>query len=135
MPLESFVKLRAIDLSEPVRQQIDQQVRGAAYTIIRGKGATYYGIGSALARIVNVILHGQRAVMTVCVPTPEVGGVSDVTLSLPRLVGGTGVLQTFPLPLSEQENIRLCESARIIRRALDELETAEPREILVKESA
>jgi L-lactate dehydrogenase len=110
-------------------------VRGAAYTIIRGKGATYYGIGSALARIVDVILHRQRAVMTVCVPTSKVGDVSNVTLSLPRLVGGTGVLQTFPLPLSEEENIRLCESARVIRRALDELEAPEPKEILVKESA
>src|SRR5215510_2107339 len=54
MSLESFVKLRGIDLSESVRQKIDQQVRGAAYTIISGKGATYFGIGSALARIVNV---------------------------------------------------------------------------------
>jgi L-lactate dehydrogenase len=135
MPLESFIKLRGIDLSEPVRHRIDQQVRGAAYTIIRGKGATYYGVGSALARIVNVILHDQRAVMTVCVPTAKVGDVSDVTLSLPRLVGGTGVLETFPLPLNEQENVRLCESARTIRRALDELEHPEPTETLVKESA
>jgi L-lactate dehydrogenase len=60
--------------------------------------------------------------MTVCLPTPEVAGVSNVTLSLPRLVGGKGVLQTFPLPLNEDENTRLGESARMIRRALDELE-------------
>jgi len=122
MPLDSFVSLRGIDSSEPVRQEIDRQVRGAAYTIISGKGATYYGIGSALARIVKVILHDQRSVMTVCLPTPEVVGVSDVTLSLPRLVGGKGVLGTFPLPLNEQETIRLRESAQVIRQALDELE-------------
>ena len=121
MPLETFVRLRAIDLSEPVREEIDRQVRRAAYTIIRGKGATYYGIGSALARIVSVILHDQRAVMTVCLPTPEIGEVPDVTLSLPRLVGGAGVLETFPLPLSEQESAQLRESARVIRQALDEL--------------
>lgn len=127
MPLGSFAKLRGIHLSESVRQEIDQQVRGAAYTIISGKGATYYGIGSALARIVDIILHGQRAVMTVCMPTPQVGDVSDVTLSLPRLVGGSGVLQTFPLPLSEAENSSLRESAKIIRRALDELDTPEPK--------
>jgi L-lactate dehydrogenase len=54
--------------------------------------------GSALARIVNVILHDQRAVMTVYLPTPEVVGVTNVTLSLPRLVGGKGILETFPLP-------------------------------------
>jgi L-lactate dehydrogenase len=121
MPLETFVRLRAIDLSESVQQEIDRQVRRAAYTIISGKGATYYGIGSALARIVNVILHDQRAVMTVCLPTAEVAGVPDVTLSLPRLLGGTGVLETFPLPLDEQENAQLRNSAQVIRRALDEL--------------
>jgi L-lactate dehydrogenase len=121
MPLESFTKLRGIKLTEEKRQEIDRQVRQAAYSIISGKTATYYGIGSALARIVKVILHDQRAVMTVCLPTAEVAGVTDVTLSLPRLVGGTGVLETFPLPLTEQENNQLHESATVIRRALDEL--------------
>jgi L-lactate dehydrogenase len=122
MPLESFARLRGVDLSEPVRQEIDRKVRGAAYTIISGKGATYYGIGSALARIVDVILHDQRSILTVCCPASEVAGVIDVTVSLPRMVGGAGVLETFPLPLNEQETGRLCESARVIREALDELE-------------
>jgi L-lactate dehydrogenase len=127
MPLSSFIKLRNINLSELVRQEIERQVRGAAYTIIGGKGATYYGIGSALARIVRVILHDERSVMTVCVPTRDVVGVSNVTLSLPRLVGGKGVLETFPLPLNEEENIGLRESARVIRRALDELGDNDPQ--------
>jgi L-lactate dehydrogenase len=121
MPLESFVALRGIDLSASVRTQIDRQVRGAAYAIISGKGATYYGIGGALARILKVILHDERAIMTVCVPESNVADVSDVTLSLPRLVGGDGVLETFPLPLSEGESNQLHESARVIRQALDEL--------------
>src|SRR5436305_6852540 len=99
MPLDAFARLRGIDLSEAVRRDIDRKVRGAAYTIIQGKGATYYGIGSALARIVKVILHDQRSVLTVGTPTAAVVGVRDVTVSLPRLVGGQGVLATFPLPL------------------------------------
>jgi L-lactate dehydrogenase len=59
--------------------------------------------------------------MTVCVPAAEVVDVSDVTQSLPRLVGGSGVLETFPLPLSEKETAELRHSARVIRQALDEL--------------
>src|SRR5262245_33078569 len=94
MPLEAFSRLRGIELSIPVRQEIDRKVRGAAYTIIGGKGATYYGIGSALARIVNAVLHDQRAILTVCAPTADVAGVRDVTIALPRLVGGQGVLET-----------------------------------------
>jgi L-lactate dehydrogenase len=121
MPLEEFARLRGIDLSASVRQEIDRKVRRAAYTIISGKGATYYGIGSALARIVNVILHDQRAVLTVGAPTADVVGVRNVTLALPRLVGGQGVLETFPLPLSQEETTQLRDSARVIRQALDEL--------------
>lgn len=122
MPLDDFIKLRKLDLSNAIREEIDRGVRKAAYTIIEGKGATYYGIGSALARILDAILHDQRAVMTVCTPTAEVAGVQDVTLALPRLIGGTGVLDTFPLPLSQQETEQLRASAKVIRGALDELQ-------------
>jgi L-lactate dehydrogenase len=121
MPLEEFARLRRIDLSESVRNEIDRKVRGAAYTIITGKNATYYGIGSALSRIVDVILHDQRAVMTVGAPTENVVGIRNVTVSLPRLLGGPGVLETFPLPLNNDETTRLRESAGVIRQALDEL--------------
>jgi L-lactate dehydrogenase len=121
MPLEDFVRLRGVDLSESVRKEIDEKVRRAAYTIINGKGATYYGIGCALARIVDVILHDQRAVMTVGTPTPDVVGVKNVTCALPRLLGGQGVIETFPLPLSDGETEKLRVSAGVIRKALDEL--------------
>jgi L-lactate dehydrogenase len=121
MPLESFVKLRGVDLSDAVRRDIDEKVRRAAYTIIGGKGATYYGIGSALARIVDAVLHDQRSILTVCAPTADVAGVKDVTVALPRLVGGHGVIETFPLPLSGAEQDLLGASAGVIRGALDEL--------------
>jgi L-lactate dehydrogenase len=122
MPLESFARRRGVELTDAIRQEIDRKVRRAAYTIIGGKGATYYGIGSALARITNVILHDQRAILTVCAPTPEIAGVKDVTVSVPRLVGGAGVLETFPLPLDEHEQALLCRSATVIREAITELD-------------
>jgi L-lactate dehydrogenase len=95
MPLESFARLRRIEYAEPTRREIDRKVRQAAYTIIGGKGATYYGIGSALGRIVDVILHDQRAILTVCSPASHVVDVPDVTVALPRLVGGDGIIETF----------------------------------------
>ncbi|QDU21997.1 L-lactate dehydrogenase [Urbifossiella limnaea] len=121
MPLEAFAQLRGVDLSEPLRCEIDSQVRRAAYTIISGKGATYYGVGSALARVVEAVIHDQRSILTVCTPAAEVAGVADVTVSLPRLVGRAGVAETFPLPLTPDEHARLQASAAVIRQALDEL--------------
>jgi L-lactate dehydrogenase len=121
MPLEAFARQHRSAITDDVRQMIDHKVRRAAYSIIEGKGATYYGIGSALSRIVDVILHDQRSILTVCAPTPDVVGVKDVTVALPRLVGGGGVMETFPLPLSDAESSALQASAAQIRRALDEL--------------
>jgi L-lactate dehydrogenase len=124
MPLREFARMRGLADPTAVRREIDEKVRRAAYSIIAGKGATYYGVGSALARIVDVILHDQRAVLTVCTPAPDVAGVADVTVALPRLVGGAGVLATFPLPLADDEQAALRASAGVIRSALDELNSA-----------
>jgi L-lactate dehydrogenase len=123
MPLDDFAQLRSIALTEHMQAEIDAKVRKAAYSIIAGKGATYFGVGSALARLVDVILHDQRSILTVCAPAADVLGVRDVTVSLPRLVGGTGVLETFPLPLSDLEQAQLRRSADVIRAALNDLES------------
>jgi len=122
IPLKDFCRTQNIRLDESVRQEIDQKVRRAAYTIIEGKGATYYGIGSALARIVQAILDDQRAVLTVCSPMPSVVDVADVTLALPHIVGREGVLGTLPLPLNPKEETALQASANVIKSAIDELE-------------
>src|SRR6186713_159013 len=99
LSLDEFAKVQGKPLTSADRHRIDEQVRRAAYHIIAGKGATYYGIGSAVARIVDVLLHDQRAILTIC---SRVNGVPDcegVILSLPHLVGGTGAMATIPLPL------------------------------------
>jgi L-lactate dehydrogenase len=122
MSLEEFCRQHGIALDEPVRQEIEHRVRDAAYTIIDGKGSTYYGIGAALAHIVDAILRDQRSILTVCTPKVEVLGVCDVTISLPHLVGGEGTLASFPLPLSDKEQTALQASAQVVCDAIEELD-------------
>ncbi len=122
MPVKEFCRLRGKNVDEEAKKQIDQRVRNAAYNIIRGKGSTYYGIGSALAKIAEVILYNQRAILTVCTPQGDVAGVKDVTVSVPNLVGGKGILATFPLPLDDKEMSDLEKSAALMRKTIDELE-------------
>lgn len=125
IPLVDFCAAHGIALTDEVKQEIDHNVRHAAYQIINGKGATYYGVGSALARIVSNILGNRRAIMTVCTPRPDIAGVKDVTVALPHLVGGDGIEGSFVLPLSDEEHKALHKSASIIRGYLDELAEAE----------
>lgn len=122
LALDDFAKVHGKPLTDADRQRIDENVRRAAYHIIAGKGATYYGIGSAVARIVDVLLHDQRAILTIC---SRINGVPDcdgVTLALPHLVGGSGALATIPLPLEETERAALRRSAEILREALQSLQ-------------
>ncbi len=131
MPLSAFPLPEGCDkLGERERAGIEDQVRGAANRIIEGKKATYYGIGSALARIAETILYDQRYILTVCAPvSPGPCGRSEagleelegVTLSLPRLVGGQGVLQTMEPSLDAAEREALRAGARILREATDSI--------------
>ena len=115
MSLSEFCHRAGIRVTDEDRASIDENVRRAAYHIIEGKGATFYGIGAALARIVNVIIRDQRAIMTTCGITDEVAGVSDVTVAMPRLVGGGGNLDVFPQPLAHNEQTALARSAGIVK--------------------
>ena len=94
-------------------------MRNAAYEIIEGKGATYYGVSTALAKIAEVILYDQKAVLTVSNWVEQVEGIEDVTLSLPQLLGAHGVRAFCPPPLDEKERNALKNSARIIRRGIE----------------
>lgn len=122
IPLEEFIKFRKIDFNEKIKQEIDRRVRNAAYTIIEGKGSTYYGIGAAIARIVDAINRDNRAVLTVSTINENIEGISNVTLSLPHLISGTGDLGALPLKLNSEEKLLLRESAGVIREKIDEYE-------------
>jgi len=122
IPLEAFCEQWDICLDDDDKKEMDQQVRNAAYEIIKGKGSTYYGVGSAIAKIVSVVLSNQRAILTVCTPREEVAGVKNVTLSLPHLVGGMGILNFLRVPLTADEGAQLEQSAMTIRKVIDQLE-------------
>lgn len=123
VPLQEFCRQWDICTDEAVQADITKWVRDAAYTIIDGKGSTNFGIGSALARIVEVILSDQRSLLTVCTPVEETTGVDDVTISLPHLVGGAGILDTIllPLALDEKEENALRASALTVKKAIQSL--------------
>jgi L-lactate dehydrogenase len=115
VPLRSFAAQVGAPLTDSVVARIDDRVRNAAYTIIAGKGATWYGIGAGLARIVRAIGRDEQAVLSVSIVTPEVEGVRDVALSIPRVVGAQGVTaQLFP-ELDAGEHAALERSARLLK--------------------
>lgn len=119
MPLETFLSRTGKELSEASRDLVLRSVHEAAKAIKEGKGATHYGIASAIARICQAILHNSDLILSVAIVHPEVEGVPDVCLSLPMLVNAQGArLMAYPL-LTDVEREGLRRSAEIVKRASD----------------
>ena len=120
-PIRSFAAQVGAALTDDVMARIDTGVRGAAYTIIEGKGATWYGIGAGLARIVRAIARDEGAVLSVSIVTPEVEGVRDVALSVPRVVTREGVTADLFPELDQKEREALRGSAELLKGLAEEV--------------
>lgn len=115
--LFSYAEMRGAPIDDAVRKRIDDSVRYAAYSIIEGKGATYYGIGAGLARLIQAILTDEKGLFTVSIFTPMIEGVPEITVSLPRIIGAGGVETTLYPALDEGERRALHRSASILKEA------------------
>lgn len=121
-PVETFAAQMGRPLTPEAKRAIDEAVRRAAYRIIEGKGATNYGIGGGIAHLVRVIRDDARAVLTVSAPLPEDGPFGGSCLSLPRVVGAGGVLQTIEPLLAEEEREAIERSVRVLAEAAARIE-------------
>lgn len=121
IPLADFARQRSVAFDQGLREGVERDVRRAAYDIIGGKGATYYGIGAALARLCRAILQDERTVLTACAVMEEVEGIRDVALSLPLVIGRDGVGARLQPRLDEQERHALRASAEIIRAGVTQI--------------
>jgi L-lactate dehydrogenase len=116
LPVAQAARQMGRELTEADRSRIDTAVRRAAYAIIQGKGATWFGVGAGLARIAQIIQRDERALITCSAMTAECQGVRDVALSLPRVLGAGGVVTTFMPNLDARERAALKRSAEILKQ-------------------
>lgn len=116
LALSDVLARRGLILDDRFVADIGSEVRGAAARIIAGKKATYYGIGAALARVAEAVVRDRRSVLTVSAVGPD-----NVAYSLPRVVGGRGVLEILPPRLNEAEQAALEASVDVVREAVSHL--------------
>ena len=113
VPVASLLRQRGEQLAE-LRAKIESEVRYANITIIEGHDASQYGIGIVSARIAEMILRDERG----AVPIGSYQRQFGVTLSLPSIIGRTGVLKALSPDLSDEERSGLEKSADNLRKAL-----------------
>ena len=112
------------DLTQSDRDELTaiyEEVKNAGYNIIQLKGYTSYAIGLAVTDIVKSIIRSQERILTVSSLVEEMYGISDVCLSLPRVVNEQGILKTVNLNLSSLEEKQLRHSAEVLKEVIDGL--------------
>ena len=119
--LNHFCEIRGHFRHDESMQRIYEDVRDSAYEIIKRKGATYYGIAMAVARIAECIVKDEQAVLPVSVILEGAYGLSGLALSIPSVVGKNGVEKVLEIPLNDQENQALHSSAKQLLAVISEL--------------
>ena len=114
--LEEFLK-DTQNVQEAELIELFEGVRDAAYTIINKKGATYYGIAVALARITKAILDDENAVLPLSVFQEGQYGVKNVFIGQPAVVGAHGIVRPVNIPLNDAETQKMRPEPREMRPA------------------
>jgi L-lactate dehydrogenase len=112
VPIGALIRQRGETL-EKVREQVESSVRYANITIIEGNDASQFGIGIVSARIAEIVLRDERAVL-------PIGSYNDrfgVTLSLPSIVGRSGVVRILEPEMSPEEQQALTRSAASLKKS------------------
>lgn len=104
------------------KDQIFNEVKNAAYQIIKGKGATYYAIGLALVEIVESIIRDEYSVLTVSSLLTGEYGLEDVCLSLPAIVNRKGIVKKIKMALSPEEEEGFRNSGQVLKELQRQLE-------------
>lgn len=104
--------------SQEELDDIEDDVRNAAYEIINKKGATYYGIGMAMVRITNAILGNENTIMALSVYDEN----NDVYIGLPAILNETGIKGRIKLKLTPEEETKLQKSIDIIKENIKGVE-------------
>lgn len=120
MTMQEFCKYTGkCDLND--LDKMYNEVKNSAYEIIKKKGATFYAIAVAVARICECIAGDENSILTVSGIFEGEYGIKDVALSVPTMVGGNGVERIFEVPFSKEEMKGLHDSATTLSDLLKEL--------------
>lgn len=129
-PVWSHANIGGLQIYDWVKQNsgVDEEalvqlfftVRDKAYDIIDKKGATYYGIGASLARIVKAIINDENAVLPLSVYLDGEYGQKDVFIGAPAVINHDGIRSVIEIPLNDHEQQQMEFSAQMLSESIQE---------------
>lgn len=120
--IHDLCEMRGYYEHDAAMKKIGDSVKNSAYEIIHRKKATYYGIAMAVERICEAVIRDEKSVLPVSVALHGEFGISDVTMSMPAIIGANGVESVVPISLDENEKQKLVQSANVLKKTMADVD-------------
>ena len=113
-PVLDLAKEQGVSMDELLK--IEDDVRNKAYEIINLKGATFYGVATALMRISRAILRDENAVLPIGAPVNGEYGLKGLYIGSPAVVNASGVASVLEVPMDDREKKAMASSAATLEK-------------------
>ena len=115
----NYAGLRLRDIAAVKQEDLDEvfkQVRTAGADVIRLKGGAGWAVGVSISEVVRAILLDEKRVLCVSsVPDGAYGIQGDVALSLPTIIGKSGIEGYLNVNLDKDEVEGIEKAAQVLR--------------------
>lgn len=102
--------------------QIQQEVHSKGKNIIESKGATFYGVATALMRLTKAILGNENLTVPISAPLTRQYGIEGVYLGSPAIINANGIVHVFEEKLSPDELNMMKDSANKMLSVLENVQ-------------
>lgn len=102
--------------------EIEDNMRTAGSRIIAAKGATFFAIAVVVKKVCETIFSDARTTLTVSSMLEGEYGISDVCMSIPYLIGSSGIIRSMAPDLTKAEKDGLQKSANVLKEVIGSLQ-------------
>ena len=124
IPVDSFAAsfTGGYKLPDFNKDDVEDYIRKSGGIIISAKKCTNYGIGVTTASLVEALNYDTDSVLTITSLIDGEYGIKDVCLSIPTIVGKTGIKGHIAAPITDHEVEELKHSADCLKDVIKQLQ-------------
>lgn len=121
--LSDYCNEANIEIDDTIKNEISERTKKMGADIISTKGKTHYGIATCVCHLADAIINQKPTIASVSSPLMGEHGCRGVALSVPSVVGPSGVQQRIREKWSPEEYRAFFDSVENIRYILKEYES------------
>lgn len=116
LPLDKFPGVTPSLIAE-----VEKKTRGSGAEVIKKKGGAGFAVGVSIADVVHSIALDDERILPVSSLQNGAYGINDVCLSVPTVIGRSGVKSHIEVDLWSKEKTALQKSGSVLRETIDKV--------------